>query len=107
MADIRAGYVDSWTDYEPILGRIVSSQSQSFLWAGAGARTTIVGHSTSTAALAAAVACTRDAEVFERVHKTLDPHEFVFVRLMALDALGCTWNFSSLFRYLSRFLIRS
>jgi hypothetical protein len=36
--------------------------------------------------------CTSDAEMIEGVVGALDPHEFVFARLMTLaDALGCTW----------------
>ncbi len=90
------GYGEFRTDYEPILGRIARSQSHSH--SGGGARTAIVDHGNpgawhgaSATAPATTVACTSDAEVLEGVLDSVDSHEFVFARLMALaDALGCT-----------------
>ena len=45
--------------------------------------------------LATTVPCSisdADSEVIEGVAGALDPHEFVFARLMTLaDGLGCTW----------------
>src|SRR6266404_1572203 len=97
------GYGEFRVDYEPILARIAGSKSHSH--SGGGARTAIVDHGnpdawrgTSASAPATTVACTSDAEVLKGVLDSLDSHESVFVRLMALaDALGCMWRFSLFF----------
>ena len=48
--------------------------------------------SRARSAEATTVSCTSDAEVIEGVVGALDPHEFVFARLMTLaDTLGCAW----------------
>jgi RNA exonuclease 1 len=87
------GYGEFRTDYEPILARIARAQAHARPGgAGGGARAAIVDNGNLGAWPATTVSCTSDAEMIEGVVGALDPHEFVFARLMTLaDALGCTW----------------